>query len=351
MRILVTGGAGYIGSHTCVELLAAGHEVVIVDSLVNASPRAVAAIEAAAGRSVIFHQFDIRDHERLRAMFATEGIDAVFHFAALKAVAESVSDPLRYFDNNIGGTVTLARTAVAAGVNLFVFSSSATVYGVPKRVPVAETAPLAAINPYGRSKLFDEQILTDLQAAQPDMRIALLRYFNPGGAHPSGLIGEDPRNEPENLLPCVARVAAGRMPRLRIHGGDWPTPDGTGVRDFIHVVDVAGGHIAALDALLAGRGPVADGQVLTVNLGTGRGYSVLEVVRAFEDVVGHPIAHEIGPRRAGDVAACYADTQLAEKLLGWRAQFGLDAICRDAWRWQTTHPDGHDTPAPTPVMA
>lgn len=345
MRVLVTGGAGYIGSHTCVELLDAGHDVVVVDSLVHASPAAIPAIEAASGKAVTFHRIDIRDRQALDAVFASARVDAVFHFAALKAVAESTRDPLRYFDNNVGGTITLAQSAIAAGVNLFVFSSSATVYGIPAAVPVDETAALMAVNPYGRSKLFDEQILTDLQAARSDMRIALLRYFNPGGAHHSGLIGEDPRDEPSNLLPCVARVAAGQTPRLRIFGGDWPTRDGTGVRDYIHVVDVARGHVAALNVLADDGGPTGNGGVLTVNLGTGRGCSVLEIVRAFERASGRPVPFDIVERRPGDVASCFADPSRARQLLGWQTEHDIERVCADAWRWQTTHPDGHDSAA------
>ncbi len=339
MRILVTGGAGYIGSHTCIELLGAGHDLVIVDSLVHGSPATITAIEAVSGRTVAFHVADIRDRRALRAIFAAAPVDAVFHFAALKAVGESVHDPLRYYDHNVGGTAVLARCAVEAGVGLFVFSSSASVYGVPRQTPVAEDVPLAPINPYGRSKATGEALFRDLQAARDDVRVALLRYFNPGGAHPSGRLGEDPGHEPENLLPTVARVAAGALPHVPILGDDWPTPDGTGVRDYVHVVDIARGHVAALEALL--HPPAGDAaQPLTVNLGTGRGYSVLEIVAAFEAAVGHPIARERRPRRPGDVAACHAEVARARALLGWQAEFGLERICTDAWRWHRQQAGG-----------
>lgn len=340
MRILVTGGAGYIGSHTCVELLEAGHEVVVVDNLCNGSLAALRAVEVIAGRSLTFYPVDIRDRDALADVFATEAVDAVFHFAALKAVGESVTLPLRYFDNNIGGMITLCQTMVDAGVGIFVFSSSATVYGVPERVPVDERAPLAATNPYGRTKLVNEEMLRDLQRALPALRVALLRYFNPGGAHPSGAIGESPHEIPNNLLPYVSQVAAGRLDRLHIHGNDYDTPDGTGVRDYIHVVDLARGHLAALNALEDPLGEFARGGVLTVNLGTGHGYSVLDIVRAFERASGRTIPYVIGPRRTGDVAACYADPRFAHEHLEWRAEFGIDRICADAWRWQQLHPAG-----------
>lgn len=341
MRILVTGGAGYIGSHTCVELLAAGHDVVVVDNLSNGSSGALRAVEAIAGRRVAFHPVDIRDRAALADVFERESVDAVFHFAALKAVGESVGLPLKYFDNNIGGLITLCQEMLRAGVDLFVFSSSATVYGIPEHVPVDESAPLAVTNPYGRTKLVCEDMLRDLQTAVPSLRVALLRYFNPGGAHPSGDLGESPRDLPNNLLPFVSQVAAGRLERLRIHGADYPTPDGTGVRDYIHVVDLARGHLAALDALASPAGHWRHGGVLTVNLGTGRGYSVLEVVRAFERASGRTVPYVIGPRRGGDVAACYADPARAGEWLGWRAELGIDRICADAWRWQQRHPEGH----------
>lgn len=341
MRILVTGGAGYIGSHTCVELLEAGHEVVVVDNLCNGSLAALRAVEVIAGRTVSFHPVDIRDRDALADVFATERVDAVFHFAALKAVGESVTLPLRYFDNNIGGLITLCQVMADADVGTFVFSSSATVYGVPERVPVAEDAPVSVTNPYGRTKLVNEEILRDLQQALPALRVALLRYFNPGGAHPSGLLGESPQDIPNNLLPFVSQVAAGRLDRVQVHGGDYPTSDGTGVRDYIHVVDLARGHIAALGALLQPDGDYVGGGVLTVNLGTGRGYSVLEIIRAFERASDRDIPYVIGPRRAGDVASCYANPERARELMGWAAEYGIDRICVDAWRWQQMRPGGY----------
>ncbi|WP_067561473.1 UDP-glucose 4-epimerase GalE [Halofilum ochraceum] len=341
MRILVTGGAGYIGSHTCVELLQAGHEVVVVDNLCNGSLAALRAVEVIAGRTLTFYPADIRDRDALADIFATEVVDAVFHFAALKAVGESVTLPLRYFDNNIGGLITLCQIMVDAGVRTFVFSSSATVYGVPERVPVAEDAPVSVTNPYGRTKLVNEEMLRDLQQAVPALRVALLRYFNPGGAHPSGLLGESPHDIPNNLLPFVSQVAAGQLDRVQVHGDDYATADGTGVRDYIHVVDLARGHIAALDTLLHPDGDYAGGGVLTMNLGTGRGYSVLEIIRAFERASGCAVPYVIGPRRPGDVASCYADPALARELMGWTAEYGIDRICADAWRWQQMHPGGY----------
>lgn len=342
MRIMVTGGAGYIGSHTCVELLAEGHEVVVVDDMSNGSPVALARVERITGQAVTVHQVDVRDREALRRVFAAECVDAVMHFAALKAVSESVAQPLRYFDNNVGGTIALTEVMAEAGVDTFVFSSSATVYGVPGSVPIDEDAPLQAVNPYGRSKLMVEGMLADLQAACPGLRVACLRYFNPGGAHDSGLIGESPREIPNNLLPFVSQVAVGRLSRLQVFGGDYPTPDGTGVRDYIHVVDLARGHVAALDALLDPAGACAGGGVLTLNLGTGRGYSVFEVIRAFEQASGRAIPYNVVGRRPGDIAECYADPSRAECLLGWRAERGLERICGDAWRWQQANPDGYD---------
>lgn len=341
MRILVTGGAGYIGSHTCIELLEAGHEVVVVDNLCNGSLAALRAVEVIAGRSLTFYAVDIRDRDALADVFAKEAVDAVFHFAALKAVGESVTLPLRYFDNNIGGLITLCQVMADAGVGTFVFSSSATVYGVPERVPVAESAAVSVTNPYGRTKLVNEEMLRDLQRAVPTLRVALLRYFNPGGAHPSGMLGESPHDTPNNLLPFVSQVAAGRLDRVQVHGGDYPTIDGTGVRDYIHVVDLARGHLAALGTLLGAGGDYADGGVLTMNLGTGRGYSVLEIIRAFERASGRAIPYAIGPRRTGDVASCYADAGLARALMGWKAEYGIDRICADAWRWQQMHPAGY----------
>ena len=327
-RILVTGGTGYIGSHACVELLAAGRDVVILDNLANSSASVVGRIERIAGRRVDFVEGDIRDRAVLERIFARQGIAGVMHFAGLKAVGESVADPAAYYDNNVVGSVMLAQAMAAHGVRMLVFSSSATVYGEPHAVPIREDFPLQPVNPYGRTKLMVEQLLRDLAASQPCWRIALLRYFNPVGAHESGQIGEDPRDIPNNLLPYVSQVAAGRLERLSVFGDDYPTPDGTGVRDYIHVVDLAQGHLAALRYLEAHEG------VLTVNLGTGRGYSVLELVHAFERASGRAVAYRVAPRRQGDISTCYADPSLAAERLGWRAGRDLDAMCRDAWRWQ-----------------
>jgi len=326
VKVLVTGGAGYIGSHTVVELLGAGHEVVIVDNLCNSKPSVIERIERIVGRRPEFIEADIRDRRAMtEALF---GCAAVIHFAGLKAVGESVARPLAYYDNNVSGSVSLFEAMVETGVGTLVFSSSATVYGDPHTVPIREDFPLSATNPYGRSKLMIEDILRDLAKARPEWRIALLRYFNPVGAHVSGTIGEDPNDIPNNLMPYVAQVAVGRLKELSVFGNDYPTPDGTGIRDYIHVVDLALGHLAALQAL--GRQP----GLLTVNLGTGRGYSVLEMVRAFERASGRPVPHRIAPRRPGDIAQCYADPSLAWQTLGWRAERGIEAMCTDAWRWQ-----------------
>jgi UDP-glucose 4-epimerase len=328
MKILVTGGMGYIGSHTCVELLAAGHDVVVVDNLANAKPGVAGRIAAIAGRPVQFEQVDVRDREALEGVFARNGIDGVIHFAGLKAVGESVEQPLRYYDNNVHGTQILVETMIKYGVKTLVFSSSATVYGDPHAVPILEDFPLQATNPYGRSKLMVEQILRDVAVADPAWRIALLRYFNPVGAHESGLIGEDPNGIPNNLMPFIAQVADGRRQQLAVFGDDYPTPDGTGVRDYIHVVDLAIGHVKTLQKLAPAPG------LLTYNLGTGRGTSVLEMVRAFEAASGQPIPYRVAERRPGDIAQCYADPGLAERELGWRAVRGVDAMCADTWRWQ-----------------
>ena len=324
---LVTGGTGYIGSHAAVELLSVGHDVFIVDNLSNSKPSVLERIARIAGRRPGFAQIDVRDRAGLRRLFAERRFDAVIHFAGLKAVGESVAKPLAYYDNNVSGSVALFDCMGEAGVKTIVFSSSATVYGDPASVPIREDFPLTATNPYGRCKLMIEEILRDVQKADPAWRIALLRYFNPVGAHASGMIGEDPDGVPDNLMPYIAQVAVGRLPELPVYGGDYPTPDGTGVRDFVHVVDLARGHLAALDAL---RQP----GVLTVNLGTGRGYSVLEMVRAFAVASGKPVPYRIVARRPGDIARCYADPALARRLLGWQTQFGLDAMCADTWRWQ-----------------
>jgi UDP-glucose 4-epimerase len=331
-KYLVTGGLGYIGSHTCVELLGAGHAVRIVDNLANSKPAVLDRIETICGRRPEFVEADIRDRGAMVA--ALQGCEAVIHFAGLKAVGESVEQPLRYYRNNVEGSIALFEAMAEVGVKSIVFSSSATVYGDPASVPIREDAPLSATNPYGRSKLIIEDILRDVARADPDWRIALLRYFNPVGAHVSGLIGEDPNGIPNNLMPYVAQVAVGKLACLSVFGDDYPTPDGTGVRDYIHVVDLAKGHLAALSAL------ERQGGLLTVNLGTGRGYSVLEMVRAFEAASGRQVAYRIAPRRAGDIATCYADPALAAALLGWRAEKGLEEMCVDAWRWQSGNPQG-----------
>ncbi|WP_324778845.1 UDP-glucose 4-epimerase GalE [Thiobacillus sedimenti] len=335
MKVLLTGGAGYIGSHTAVECLAAGHEVVVYDNLSNSSPTSLERVAQIAGRPVAFVEGDIRDRAALRRLFADHRIDAVVHFAGLKAVGESVEKPLLYYDNNIGGSIALFEEMAAAGVKAVVFSSSATVYGDPATVPITEDFPLSATNPYGRSKLVIEEMLRDIAHADAGWKVALLRYFNPVGAHESGLIGEDPRGIPNNLMPYVAQVAVGRRPHLNVFGGDYPTPDGTGVRDYIHVVDLARGHVAALDRL-----PQLHG-VGTWNLGTGRGVSVLDMVRAFEAASGKRVPYEIVARRAGDVAQCWADPGLAARELGWRAQYDLPRMCADAWRWQERNPQGY----------
>lgn len=334
-KILVTGGAGYIGSHTVVELMAAGLEVVIADNFSNAKPTVIDRLETIAGRRPILVHLDVRDRSALRRLFAAERFDAVIHFAGLKAVGESVAQPLRYYDNNVSGSVALFECMAEAGVKTLVFSSSATVYGDPQSVPIKEDFALSATNPYGRSKLMIEDVLRDVAKVDPDWRIALLRYFNPVGAHPSGMIGEDPEGIPNNLVPYIAQVAVGKLKELSVFGGDYSTPDGTGVRDYIHVLDLAAGHLAALRALQAWRG------VLTVNLGTGRGYSVLEMVKAFEAASGKPVPYRLVGRRPGDVAQCYADPALAERLLGWRATRGIDQMCADAWRWQSMNPQGY----------
>lgn len=330
MNILVTGGMGYIGSHTVVELMQAGHDVVVVDNLTNADISVRHRVARITGREFSFQQADIRNRQAMEALFSVHKFDAVVHFAGLKAVGESTEQPLRYYDNNVGGSVVLFETMAAAGVKTLVFSSSATVYGDPARVPITEDFPLQATNPYGHSKLMIEEILRDTAQADASWRIALLRYFNPIGAHASGLIGEAPSGIPNNLLPYIAQVAEGRRDHLNVFGSDWPTPDGTGVRDYIHVVDLAVGHVKALDKLAATPG------LHTYNLGTGRGSSVLEMVRAFETASGKPVPYKIVARRPGDIAECYADTGLAERELGWKAQYDVARMCQDAWRWQST---------------
>lgn len=335
-KILVTGGAGYIGSHTCVELLNASHELVVVDNLSNSKEAALRRVERIAGKPVTFCQADIRDKAAMTDVFSRHAVDAVVHFAGLKSVGESVAQPLRYYDNNVGGTIALCEAMAAAGVKNIVFSSSATVYGDPATVPISESFPVGATtNPYGRSKFIIEEILRDLHESDSTWRIALLRYFNPVGAHPSGLIGEDPNGIPSNLMPYITQVAVGRRPHLNVFGGDYPTPDGTGVRDYIHVVDLALGHLAALHYLDSHEG------LATVNLGTGRGYSVLEMVHAFEKASGRPVPYKIAGRRAGDIAQCYADPSKALSFLGWHAERDLAQMCEDAWRWQSHNPNGY----------
>ena len=334
MRILVTGGAGFIGTHTAVELLQAGHEVVIVDNFSNSKPEALRRTEELAGRSFTFHQVDLLDAAGLEAVFRRHPVDAVIHFAAFKAVGESVAQPLKYYHNNVSGTVVLCQTMLRHGVKTMVFSSSATVYGNPASVPVTEDFPLSALNPYGQTKLLMEHVFRDLHRADPTWNIALLRYFNPVGAHPSGRIGEDPNGIPNNLFPYITQVAVGKLPELKIYGGDYPTPDGTGVRDYIHVVDLALGHLKALEALQGKTGCVA------YNLGTGRGNSVLEAVHAFEQVIGRKIPHTIVARRPGDAASCYCDPSKAWRELGWKTERDLLTMCADAWRWQSMNPQG-----------
>jgi UDP-glucose 4-epimerase len=336
MQILVTGGAGYIGSHTCVELLQAGYEVIVVDNLSNSKEESLRRVREIAGKSLAFHQIDLLDQIALNALFEVNRIEAVIHFAGLKAVGESVSIPLKYYKNNVSGTVALLEVMQKHQVHTIVFSSSATVYGEPDSVPIKEDFPLSATNPYGRSKLMIEDILRDLHASYPGWKIALLRYFNPVGAHPSGWIGEDPQGIPNNLVPYIAQVAVGKLPELQVFGDDYPTSDGTGVRDYIHVVDLAVGHIKALDLLSKKSG------LHTYNLGTGRGYSVIEVVRSFEGASGKPIPYKVVDRRPGDVPACYADPSLAEQELGWKAVRGIEEMCADAWRWQSGNPNGYE---------
>ena len=332
--ILVTGGAGYIGSHTCVELLEAGYQVLVLDNLSNASRESLRRVRKITGQPLEFVEGDIRSLSDLHALFAKYRVEAVVHFAGLKAVGESVAQPLRYYQNNVTGTLNLLQVMDAHDCHRLVFSWSATVYGDPASVPIREDFPLSATNPYGRSKLIIEDMLRDLAAADSRWAVALLRYFNPVGAHESGLIGEDPRDTPNNLMPYITQVAVGQRKCLQVFGGDYPTVDGTGVRDYIHVVDLAKGHIKALQALDEPR-------VLTVNLGTGQGYSVLEMVAALARASGREIPYQIVARRAGDVAACYADPAQALQLLGWRAELGLERMCADSWRWQSRNPQGY----------
>lgn len=336
MSILVTGGAGYIGSHTCVELLNQGYEVVIVDNLCNSSEKAVERIEEITGKKAKFYQVDLLDKEKLTEVFEQEKIDSVIHFAGLKAVGESVSKPLEYYHNNITGTLILCDVMRTYGVKNIVFSSSATVYGDPAFVPITEACPKGIItNPYGQTKSMLEQILTDIHVADNDWNVILLRYFNPIGAHKSGLIGEDPKGIPNNLVPYIAQVAVGKLECLGVFGDDYDTPDGTGVRDYIHVVDLAIGHVKAIEKLEDKEG------VSVYNLGTGKGYSVLDVVKAYEEASGKKINYEIKPRRPGDIAQCYADPSKAAKELGWKAQYGIKEMCADSWKWQSMNPDGY----------
>ncbi len=335
MHILLTGGAGYIGSHTFVELVTAGFKPVILDNYYNAKPEVLKRLETITGQPVEFVEADIRDRAALDAVFAKWQFSAVVHFAGLKAVGESVAKPLMYYDNNVAGTVRLLEAMQAAGVKKLVFSSSATVYGDPHAVPICEDFPLSATNPYGRSKLMIEDILRDLYQSDSSWDIALLRYFNPVGAHASGLIGEDPQGIPNNLMPFIAQVAVGKREKLSVFGNDYPTPDGTGVRDYIHVVDLAKGHVSALQKLAGQSG------LVTVNLGTGQGYSVLEMVAAFSKACGKPIPYQIVERRPGDIAACYADPANALEVLGWKAEKTLEDMCADGWRWQSGNPDGY----------
>ncbi len=327
MTILLTGGTGYIGSHTAAVLVEAGYEVVLLDNLSNSRPEVLERLRQVTGRTLPFVEADVRDRPKLAAVLREYGCTAVIHFAGLKAVGESVRQPLAYFDNNVGGTLALLQAMQEAGVATIVFSSSATVYGEPQYLPLDEAHPTSAANPYGRTKLHIEEMLSDLCRAEPAWRAACLRYFNPAGAHPSGLIGEDPNGVPNNLMPYITKVASGELPSLGIFGNDYPTPDGTGVRDYIHVMDVAAGHVAALSFLQREAGWHA------INLGTGRGYSVLEMLRAFEQACDHAIAHEFKARRPGDIASCYANPAKAASVLGWRATRGIEEMCESAWRW------------------
>ena len=337
MAILVTGGAGFIGSHTCVEMLNAGYEVIVVDNLCNASEEAIRRVEKITGKNVTFYKADIRDKEALDQIFDKESVECVIHFAGLKAVGESVAKPLEYYQNNIAGTLTLCDVMRNHNVKNIIFSSSATVYGDPAFIPITEECPKGTCtNPYGWTKSMMEQIMTDVQKANPDMNVILLRYFNPVGAHESGRIGEDPKGIPNNLMPYISQVAVGKLEKLGVFGDDYDTPDGTGVRDYIHVVDLAKGHVKAIDYIFSNPG------LDVINLGTGVGYSVLDMVKAFGKACGKEIPYEIKPRRAGDIAMCYADPAKAAKVLGWKAEKGLDEMCADTWRWQSQNPNGYE---------
>ena len=335
MKVLVTGGAGYIGSHTVVELLNAGCEVVVVDNLSNANEESLRRVKEITGKDLAFYPYDVRDRAKLTEVFSAHSFDWVIHFAGLKAVGESVQKPVLYYDNNLISTLVLLETMEQFGVRNLVFSSSATVYGEPERLPLDEDCRLSTTNPYGTTKLMQEQMLKDMYRADNRWNIALLRYFNPVGAHPSGRIGEDPKGIPNNLMPYVAQVASGKLQKIGVFGNDYPTPDGTGVRDYIHVVDLARGHVAAIQKL-------NEPGVHIYNLGTGKGYSVLDMVHAFEKACGKKLPYEIKPRRAGDVPACYAASAKAERELGWKAQYDLEDICRDQWNWQKNNPNGYE---------
>ena len=336
MKILVTGGAGFIASHTNVELLNAGYDVVVVDNLVNSSRESVARVEELTGKKISFYEEDLLNEKAIDAIFEKENIDSVIHFAALKAVGESCQIPLRYFDNNLTGTLNLLKVMEKHGVKSIVFSSSATVYGKPESVPIREDFPLSVSNPYGRTKLIIEDMLRDIYKSDNEWDIALLRYFNPIGAHESGMIGENPHGIPNNLLPYVAKVAAGQLECVNVFGDDYDTPDGTGVRDYIHVVDLATGHIKALEKLVTHPG------LVTYNLGTGVGYTVLDIIKNFEKACGKEIPYKITPRRPGDIDMCYADPAKAKEELGWEATRSIDKMCEDAWRWQTKNPNGYE---------
>ena len=337
MNILITGGAGYIGSHTCIELLKSGYNLVVVDNLCNSSFESISRIENLTGTKIPFYNIDVRDKKELSKVFERYSIDGVIHFAGLKSVSESVENPIKYYDTNVAGTFSLIEVMLDFGCKNFVFSSSATVYGNPYIVPIKEDFPLSVTNPYGRSKLMVEEFLNDLFIADNSWHIALLRYFNPVGAHKSGSIGEDPNDIPKNLIPFISQVAIGKLEKLRIFGDDYDTPDGTGVRDYIHVVDLARGHVRALDVLKD------NSQILTVNLGRGKGHSVLEMVRAFEKISGKQVPYEIINRRPGDISICYTDPSYALEKLNWKAEYGLDEMCEDAWRWQSLNPEGYST--------
>ena len=335
MKVLVTGGAGYIGSHTVVLLIEEGHEVIVFDNFCNASIESIRRVEKIVGQEITVVEGDIRNREDLHHVFNAHKIDAVIHFAGLKAVGESVEQPLKYYDNNVNGTAVLCEIMAKHNCKSIVFSSSATVYGDPHTTPITEDFPLSATNPYGRSKLFVEEILRDVYVADNEWKVVLLRYFNPVGAHSSGSIGEDPNGIPNNLMPFIAQTAVGKREVLSVFGDDYDTIDGTGVRDYIHVVDLAEGHVKALDKIKNFS------EVMTINLGTGNGYSVLEMVKAFEKASGNKVPYKIAPRRAGDIATCFADPSYAKQVLGWEATKGVDEMCEDSWRWQSMNPIGY----------